>query len=161
MPTKKDKKAGASKRKKVYRPHPLRDSVADFNADAIFVGFGNEYTYDGAILGTADRTVVDRDVIVVDAKAPKAEVEKLLQHGAPRSDSKWVLANSHNRTQTTVIVYSCRLIVEICAQKMVDDGECEDLCEARERSQEWHDFNTFCAWHGENTPMFIEDYTRE
>jgi len=135
--------------------------MEEFNKEALFVGFGGEFTYDGAILGTAERTVCDREVIVVDAKAPKAEVAKLLEHGAPRTGAKWVLDVKHHREQVTVIVYSQRLIVECGAQKFMDDGEYKTMDEAREASQEWHEFNTFTAWHGEHTPIFVDDWSND
>ena len=117
MPT---KNAKPRKSKRVYRPHPLRARAEEFNKDALFVGGGGEFTYDGAILGTAAR-----------GQGPE------------------------------VIVYSQRLIVECGAQKFKDDGDYKTMDEAREASQEWHDFNTFTAWHGEHTPIFVDDWSND
>jgi hypothetical protein len=52
------------------------------------------------------------------------------------------------------IVYDAGKVVDALARYMVGHRECKRF-EAYTHAQEWHDFNTFCAWHGENTPVFI------
>lgn len=49
-------------------------------------------------------------------------------------------------TRDGQLVYSIEKMVEICAR----DGEMEDL-----DAIEWLEFNTFCAYVGEKTPLFI------
>lgn len=139
-----------------YKPHPLRSTIGEYNPDALFVGFGNEYTYDGAILGVVTRMAVQREVITVRKGAFKSEIEKLLKHGLTGSPGCVIEAAGHTEN-ISVVAYSCRLIVEILAQKLVNDGDCKTMDEARDSATEWHEFNTFQAWHGANTPVFVED----
>ncbi len=53
-------------------------------------------------------------------------------------------------TRDGQLVYSIEKMIEICAQ----DGEMEDI-----DAIEWLEFNTFCAYVGEKTPLFIHTST--
>lgn len=124
----------------------------------MFVGFSNDYLYDGAILGMSERRF-RREVILCDVKKlSKKDKDALLKHGEARAVATPGVVESAGHTEdVSVVVYSSKLIVEILAQKLVDDGTAEDLDDARTQATEWHDFNTFTAWHGVNTPIFVED----
>lgn len=53
-------------------------------------------------------------------------------------------------TRDGQLVYSIEKMIEICAK----DGEMSDL-----DAIEWLEYNTFCAYVGEKTPLFIHTST--
>lgn len=100
----------------------------------------------GAICGTNRSTEIVDPIIDVSLILQRAEEDESLKpdgfDGTPDGYDDAIVGI----TRDGQLVYSIEKMVEICAR----DGEMEDL-----DAIEWLEFNTFCAYVGEKTPLFI------
>lgn len=87
---------------------------------------------------------------LVDDLADQLE-EPLLRIDPPEVYDAAVVGHAHYKG-TPVLVYDADLVI---AQMMKHDGA------SYEEAVEWHEFNTFGAWLGDGTPIFLWRMNRD
>lgn len=87
---------------------------------------------------------------LVDDLADQLE-EPLLRIDPPEVYDAAVIGYTHYKG-TPVLVYDADLVI---AQMMKHDGA------SYEEAVEWHEFNTFDAWLGDGTPIFLRRMRRD
>lgn len=58
-----------------------------------------------------------------------------------------IIAVGNQYTKDDVVIYDKEKVIQICMEQNEWD---------REEAEEWLEFNTFTAWMGDRTPMFVE-----